>query len=221
MKFLVIDSFKKFSKKIETYFTKKDVDVDVEDDYMCILENFKEINLHKYDAFIFSINSNEKNGLDLIEYMKLIGIVKPVIFISYDHSVELLSKVFSHGGEDYLKFPFEIKELELRIMKAIRKLISKDEIMLPNGYSYIYTEKSISSGHLDISLTKKQRELLYLLVSNKNNVVSYDMIQEYVYETKEFSRNAIASHIRDIKKKVDGIPIRSIKGEGYMLKIEN
>lgn len=204
---------------MKIYFTKKDIDVDREDNYVSILENFTQINLHKYDAFIFSIKNDERAGLDLLEYMKLININKPVIFISYEHSIELMGSVFSYGGEDYLSFPFEMKELELRVMKAIRQTISKDEIILPNDYSYIYTEKSIAKDHLDVKLTKKQRELLYLLISNKNSMVTYEMIQEYVYETKDFTYNAIATHIRDIKKKINGIPIKSIKGEGYIFKI--
>jgi DNA-binding response OmpR family regulator len=219
VKFLVIDSSQKFSNALKTYFTKKDVDVDVEDAYASILENFKKINLHKYDAFVFSIENDERGGLDLIEYMKLINIGKPVVFISYERSLDLLSHAFSHGAEDYLSFPFEMKELELRVMKAIRRTIPKDEIRLPNDYSYVYTEKSIINGNLDVCLTKKQRELLYLLMSNKNSLVTYEMIQEYVYESKEFTYNAIATHVRDIKKKVTGIPIKSIKGEGYVLKI--
>lgn len=219
MKFLLIDSIGEFADGVKTYFTSKGMEVDVQDNFDSILDDFIHVNLYKYDAFIFSISGENISGLNLIEYMYLIDIKKPVIFISYTDSIELLANVFSRGAEDYLTLPFNIKELELRIMKSIRKKISEDEIVLPNDYSYIYSESSIAHKHLVVDLTKKQKELLYLLMTNRNNLVTYEMIKESVYDGNDFSNNAIATHIRDIRKKVEGIPIKAVKGEGYILKI--
>lgn len=47
------------------------------------------------------------------------------------------------------------------------------------------------------------------------------MIYDYVYEGKAQSNNTIATHIRNIRRKIKGIPIKVIKGEGYVLKISN
>ncbi|MDA7818058.1 winged helix-turn-helix domain-containing protein [Sulfurimonas sp.] len=220
MKFLIIDTNKKYSKQIQSYFQLKDIAIDEENSYDNILDNQKHINLNNYDAFIFSISYTDASSLDILDYMKLINLDTPVILIDYDNSIELCSKGFSRGAEDYLHTPFDIKELELRVMKSVRKKVSQqDEIQLPNDYSYMYSDNVVSHRHLGIDLTKKQKALLYLFMTHKNSMVTYEMIQDSVYDGKFFTNNAIATHIRDIKKKIKGIPIKAVKGEGYILKI--
>ncbi|QOP41064.1 response regulator transcription factor [Sulfurimonas marina] len=219
MKVLIVDENKEFTYELQEYFMKKSIEIDILNSYDKILEEYNQVNLHEYDSFIFEIDSENQQGLDILDYMNILEIDKPVIFISQEKSVELLSKAFAMGGEDFISKPFHIKELELRMLKGIRKKISKDEIELPNEYTYIYSEYAVAKHHSYIDMTKKQRQLLYLLITNKNNLVTYSMISDYVYNGKEFSNNAIATHIRDIRKKLPGIPIKAVKGDGYILKV--
>ncbi len=219
MKVLIVDNDKKLANELRDYFTKKSIEIELLYSYDKILEEYNEVNIHEYDSFIFTIDSDNQQALDILDYMNILEIKKPVIFISNEKSVELLSKVFAMGGEDFITKPFHIKELELRMLKGIRKKIEKDEIELPNEYTYIYSESAVAKHHSYVDMTMKQRQLLYLLITNKNSLVTYSMIADYVYNGKEFTNNAIATHIRDIRKKLPGIPIKAIKGHGYILKV--
>lgn len=219
MKILIIHNDESQSTSIQKYFKDKTVEASIENNYENITDKFEHRNLFRYDAFIFGITDENHKGLDVLDYMKLIELNRPVIFIGQGSSINLLSIVFARGAEDYLSFPFNMKELELRVMKAIRKTIPKDEIDITTEHTYVFSEQSIALHHSYLDLTKKQKALLYLFVLNKNSLVSYEMIQESIYDGKEFKNNAIATHIRDIRKKIKGIQLKAVKGEGYILKL--
>ena len=104
-------------------------------------------------------------------------------------------------------------------MKSIRKWVPNDEIELPNAYSYVFSRQSVGRHHAYIDLTTKQHQLLHLLILHRNRLVSYDIIQEHVYADSPFTHNSVASHIRDIRKKITGIPIRAVKDRGHMLRL--
>ena len=218
MKLLLIDGDPSLAGSIETYFQAKRITLRYLDDYNCVLKELQHINLHAFDAFIFGISEADKRGVELMEYLRLIAIERPVIFISHDDTADLLSIAFARGGEDYLAVPFRLKELELRVLKAIRKTIPRDDVGLSDGYRYIFSEQAVVRHASCIDLTAKEQQLLYLLMTHKNRLVSYDMIQSALYHDGAASHNAIASHIRNIRKKIAGIPLKALRGMGYILR---
>ncbi len=219
MDILLIDENQKLTQPIKAYFENKLINVTVFNDYDEILDTLETVEFHHFALFVLAISVHDKRGLDLLDYMNLTHIHKPVIFISYDNDLRLLSKAFARDAEDFIIVPFAMKELELRMMKALRKTISKDEVSLSEDYSYIFSEQTLSfQNQFNVDLTPKQRELLYLLIMHKNSLVTYEMIQDSIYHDKPFSNNAIATHIRDIRKKVQNITIKAVKGHGYILK---
>jgi DNA-binding response OmpR family regulator len=219
MKILLVEPDNILAAAIHRYFTDKKIEVVHHADYAAVLESSEHINFHEYDTFILTIGDDNRQGLDLLDYMRLVEIRRPAVFMSHSDEIALMASVFGHGAEDYLSVPFSLKELELRVMKSIRKAIPEDEIALPNDFVYVYSEQEVAHHHSYIDLTNKQRRLLYLLVTNKNNLVSYDMISDHVYDGELFRNNAVASHVRDIKRKITGIPIRAVKGLGYMFQV--
>ena len=217
MKFLLIDIGLDISSEIYEYFKYKQIDVRVVKDYEYIFS--KRIDLFGYDALILTITENNHAALDLLEYMQLTNIKKPVIGIGTDKSIELLGKLFGKGAEDYMLMPIRIKELELRMMRSVRRIMSADDNHLINDIIYSYTDKTIFDGKHFIDLTRKQHQLLYLLVTHKNQLVTYDMIYDYLYDGQSQTNNTIATHIRNIRRKITDIPIKASKGEGYVLKL--
>lgn len=219
MKILLFHNDPAFAEKIKKYFEPKGISIDILHGYDAVSQNMGHLNLFHYNGFILQIEKNNMEGVDIYEYMKLINIAVPVLFISAIRSIELLSLVFARGADDYLGGEFELKELELRLLKAIRFSKHNNEVNLPGSYVFNYSDQSISFGNIVVELTDKQQKLLLLLINHKNSVVTYEMIQESVYDGAEFSLNALASHIRDIRKKIKNIPIKSIRNVGYSLKL--
>ncbi len=95
-----------------------------------IQEALKLIEEHTYDAFIFDINMDEMDGLELCKIVKNYKkyIYTPVIFVTIIDEVEKIEKGFEYGAYDYITKPVNPQELKIRLHAHIK--ISKNQIEL-------------------------------------------------------------------------------------------
>ena len=95
-----------------------------------IQEALKLIEEHTYDAFIFDINMDEMDGLELCKIVKTYKkyIYTPVIFVTIIDEVEKIEKGFEYGAYDYITKPVNPQELKIRLHAHIK--ISKNQIEL-------------------------------------------------------------------------------------------
>ena len=95
-----------------------------------IQEALKLIEEHTYDAFIFDINMDEMDGLELCKIVKNYKkyIYTPVIFVTIIDEVEKIEKGFEYGAYDYITKPVNLQELKIRLYAHIK--ISKNQIEL-------------------------------------------------------------------------------------------
>lgn len=217
MKILLLENDPHLCHEIRDYFVKKRFTLIGYTDIDTLLG---EANFNAFDIAVFDISYGDVNGLDLLDYIKGLGINLPVIFITDIDSIEMLSKAFARGCEDYVKKPFALKELELRIAKALRYRLKTTEIELGNDLTFIFDAQELESDNLNLRLTPTQRKILYLLVKNRNKIVTYSQFQTFLWEGKEVSLNGLASHIRDIRRLAPKINIKTLKGIGYSLVTE-
>jgi DNA-binding response OmpR family regulator len=214
MHILLLENDKNLGSAICNYFKKKSLRITGYTDVDTLLN---EANLNDFNIAVFDISYDDVNGLDLLDYIHSLGINLPVIFITAIDSMELLSKAFARGCEDYVKKPFSVKELELRIAKALRARLKTNEIELGNDVTYIFDDRMVEYKNINLRLTPTQRKILYLLVKNRDRIVTYSQFQSFLWEGKEVSLNGLASHIRDIRRLAPGIRIKTLKGTGYAL----
>ena len=88
----------------------------------------EEIYPNNYDIFLIDINMPEMNGYDFYNELKNYASDVPVIFITAYSDIEHIEKAFELGAADYIKKPFELKELELRIKRLVFKKTNKIKI---------------------------------------------------------------------------------------------
>lgn len=170
------------------------------------------------DIYILDINVPGADGFEVIEWISHNDPGKPVIFMTAFTDIESITHAYHLGCSDYLKKPFDLMELLLRVQKLL--ITSTDEevpITLFHTFNLI-TKQLTFEGEI-VNLTKNQRNILYLLTKNRNSVITYDMFIEYIWEDKFIKFNTIASHIREIRNAIKGLQVRNIRGEGYMLKV--
>ena len=214
MKILLLEDEEALCKNIKTFLTIKGHQVDSYEDGGVLLD---EANLFEYDFFIFDINVPDVDGFELLTYIRDKKIETPLIFISAMVGIEELSKGFSLGCSDYLKKPFELEELELRIKNIKNSFTAHERIDLPNGLVYDFDTKSVYNGDERLELSKKQSEILYIIIKYNGNVVSFDTIADYAYEDDFRDMHTISSHIRDIRKIIGSDTIKNVRGVGYKL----
>jgi diguanylate cyclase (GGDEF)-like protein len=158
----------------------------------------------KYDLYILDINVPHISGLELLEIIMQHNKRSKVIMISSNTDIHSVKAAYTFGCVDYLKKPFYIEELRVKIN---RLQIPKDDLLSDVKLKEDYE-----------SLTKKEKRLLFLLLENQEYVVTYEMIEDFVYESRAMSMDALRALIRRLRMKLsDEIMIRNIIDEGYSI----
>ena len=214
MKILLLEDEDILRKNIDRFLTLKGYKVDSFDNRSLLLDN---ANLFEYDFFILDINVPDIDGFEILRYIKDKNIETPAIFISAMVDIEDLTKGFDLGCSDYLKKPFDLEELELRLKNIKNSFTAHERIILSNGLIYDFDAKAVFKENEIVELSKKQSEILYILMKNNGNVVTFDTIADYAYEDNFRDIHTISSHIRDIRKMIGSEVIKNVRGVGYKI----
>lgn len=175
----------------------------------------KYANPNDYDYMILDVNTPEIDGFEVLKYIRENNILTPAIFISALTDVQKVLKAFELGADDYLKKPFDLAELEARILRTNQKNVNK-QINIGKNFSYEPEQRILLKNGIQCKLSSIQKKLLYLLMKNQNQLVTFDVLIDYVWEGKEISHSTILSTMRDLKKILPDSFIQNIKGEGYI-----
>jgi len=218
MKILLLEDEEALCKNIERFLTIKGHKVDSYYDGGVLLD---EANLFEYDFFVFDINVPDVDGFELLTYIKDKNIETPLIFISAMIGIDEISKGFNLGCSDYLKKPFELEELELRLNNIKSSFSTHEQLDLSSGLIYDFKAQAVFENEKRLELSKKQSEILYLLMKHNGQVVSFDTIADYAYEDDFRDMHTISSHIRDIRKIIGSELIKNVRGVGYKVVLSN
>jgi DNA-binding response OmpR family regulator len=212
MKVLLLEDEDILRKNIKKFLMLKGFKVDSFDNGSQLLDR---ANLFEYDFFVLDINVPDIDGFEILRYIKDKNIETPAIFISGMVDIEDLTKGFGLGCSDYLKKPFDLEELFLRIKNIKNSFTAHERLELSNGLVYDFDSKSIYKDNKIVELSKKQSEILYILMKSNGNVVAFDTIADYAYEDSFRDIHTISSHIRDIRKLIGSEMIKNVRGVGY------
>ena len=158
---------------------------------------------HSFDLYLLDINVPHISGLELLDIILDQDDRAKVIMISANTDLKSLQTAYDIGCVDYLKKPFHIVELRAKVK---RLEISREH--LPSGLKL--------KNDAD-TLTKKEKRFLDLLLDNLAFVVSYGMIESYVYESKPMSLDALRTLVRRLRAKLADDIIENIVDEGYRI----
>ncbi|MFN4083940.1 MAG: response regulator transcription factor [Bacteroidia bacterium] len=187
---------------------------------------FKE---QKFNLVILDIMLPEMDGFMVCENIRLFDANTPILFLSAKNQGHDRITGLKKGGDDYLTKPFELEELLLRISKLIEKSNNIKQIMqnmVPRVYEFgncwINFENLEAQGVKGrFYLTKKEAQLMKLLIENKNQVVSREHILKVVWDYVVIpNTRTIDNFILSLRKYFEEDPklpvyIHSVRGIGY------
>lgn len=182
-------------------------------------EVFTHLESKKYDLFIFDINVTGKNGLELLEEIREFNDTTPTIFITAYTDTAYLKRAFDLGAHDYIKKPFELEELTVRIQntKRLFNIDTKEEIIISPNISYFPDTKEISKDGKKHSLGAKNALLLTYFIANKGRLLSSEEITQNVWDFDSMPSDAtLRSHIRTLRDMIGKEKITTLRGEGYI-----
>jgi len=214
MKILLLEDEVTLHKNIKSFLTLMGHSVE---GYTSGETLFDNANFTDFDFLIFDINVPDIDGFELLRYIRDKGIKTPLIFISAMVDIEDISRGFELGCNDYLKKPFDLHELEIRINNIMKKSKRSEIVELPDNFSYNFEYKEIMKDGKSLDLSIKQREILYILMKNRGHVVSFEDISSHVYQDKRHELHTISSHIRDLRKLIGPSLVKNIRGIGYKI----
>lgn len=173
-----------------------------------------------FDLLILDINVPNINGLSIVEKLHAMKKVVPVIFISTLIDIEDISKAFELGCFDYLKKPFHLKELSLRINKIAQTTrIEHRHKRLSKCYSFDTETLTLFFNHEPQMLSKRQRKIIDFLAQNRGFVCSYDMFMDAVWDDIDVDVATIRAEVNRLKSTLKEDFIVNIRGIGYSVKI--
>jgi DNA-binding response OmpR family regulator len=186
-------------------------------DYSAPKEAMCEVSKDIADLIILDINLPEKNGFDLLKSIREIGVYTPIIYISALIDIEDITKGFSLGCADYIKKPFHLKELVLRIENVMKIKKSYNHILLTKNYSYDRVNKTLLYQNRPCELTKRQLQIVNLLASNIGIVVDFEKFREFIYANESIDNATIRAEVSRLKKSLKENFIDNIRGIGYTI----
>jgi len=178
-----------------------------------VLEN------EKFDLFIFDINVPGKNGLELLGELREFNDTTPTIIITAYTDTEYLKNAFERGASDYIKKPFELEELSVRV-KNIQKLFhieTQERVQITSEISFIPSQKQLIKDGTTLSLSSKDALILNYFLNNAKRVISNEELTQNIWDFDSIPSDAtIRSHIRTIRELIGKEHLRTIRGEGYL-----
>jgi len=160
----------------------------IKENYICELaEDFRKANeklsIYEYDLILLDITLPGGNGLELLKTIKKQQVKSGVIIISAKNSTDDKIIGLDLGADDYLAKPFQLSELNSKI-KAIlrRRQFNGSSIINFNEISANADSKSVTINVKEITLTKKEYDLILFFIINKNRVLTKEAIAEYLWE---------------------------------------
>lgn len=188
--------------------------------------------LNQYNLLLLDVMMNGISGFQLADKLRNnLNINTPIIFITAKDSENDMLTGFNLGGDDYISKPFSIKEVSARVKAVLKRQTHKIEAFKEQEEQEIIIEdmqintqnKTVKINDEFIKLTKKEYDILLLLITKNGNLISREDILDRVWKEDGYvSSRTVDVHIARLRKKIEqyGSYIRNRSGFGYCFSSE-
>jgi DNA-binding response OmpR family regulator len=208
-------------KIVKETLESRGFDVFMESDGDLVMKKFKDT---EPDVCVLDIMLPNRNGFELAEDIRACNNDIPIIFLTAKTQTEDVVKGFKTGGNDYIRKPFSMEELIVRIENALR--IKKDngasvtpEVLHIGKYQFNLNRQTLQINNEEKKLSYRETELLKYLWQNRNNIIDRREMLNVIWGNDSFfnSRNldVYITKLRSYLRADETLEILTIKGVGY------
>ncbi len=216
MKVLIIEDDVQLGIAISEFFKIKEFDiVNVKDG----LDAINQIDNGNFDLYIIDINIPRINGLDLLKYIRKTDLNTPVIIITASLEIQNFATAFENGCSEYIKKPFHLKELDIRINNLL-SLQKSDNIIVNDELYYNPNRKQFFYHNKPIQLRYKEKRFCEILMKHVNTIVPNNTIYDYVWEGEIKETYPLRQLLVELRKKLPFDIIQTKIREGYMIETQ-
>jgi len=217
MKVLLLEDDELLNEIIEEYLISLNYSVVTIYDGQEALERIYE---ESFQLLLLDVNVPSLTGFDLLRTLKENKIDIPTIFITSLHTARDVEDGFNAGADDYIKKPFQLSELKVRLnnIKRLRNLDAAGIVKINENIEYNFDSKLITVDEKTYTLSKIESKVLEFFIKNKDKAISIEEISlnNWVYDEMP-TATTIRTYIKNLRKMLGKDMIITIKGIGYKL----
>lgn len=224
---LIADDNLQIVSILKEYCKKNNFNVTLAHDGEEILEKIRN---NKFDIVLLDIMMPKKNGFDVCKEVRTFSNVPIIMITARGEDFERIMGLET-GADDYIVKPFSPGEVIARIHAILRRVIPSENISQEKIFSYDnltinLSDFTVKINDENISLTKKEIELLWLLSTNRNKVFTRENLLDSIWGYDYFGDSrTVDSHIKRLRAKLDNYEhetwnIKTIWGVGYKFDIQ-
>jgi DNA-binding response OmpR family regulator len=217
MKILILEDERILAVSMQEFLEDSGYEVDC---FVDSEEAYNTIYDTVYDLLLLDVKvPGEKNGFEMLEELRKDGNITPAIFITSLTDIDDLSRGYECGACDYIRKPFDLAELKLRVEQVIKLQCfssSEETIELPLGYKYNLKKMKLTLNDESVLLAKTETKILELLIKRRGSVVSCEMFWEEIWGEWVDSAN-IRVQVGNLRKKLEKDFIKNVRGLGYSI----
>jgi len=177
----------------------------------------------RFDLLILDVNVPGVDGFELLKAAREQGVEAPAIFITSLDGVDDIERGFDVGCDDYLKKPFELGELRVRINRLLKQSYCRQQeerIDLGDGVVYEISSQTLTIDAKPVPIGNKEHRLLKLFLKHRNEVIVHERFFVHLWDYDETpSDTSLRTYIKNLRKLIGKEKIVSIKKQGYKLAV--
>lgn len=221
IKVLYVEDEVFLGKIVKETLESRGFDVVMEIDGADVMRSFED---EQPDICILDVMLPHRSGFEIAEDIRKVNDDIPILFLTAKTQTEDVVHGFKIGGNDYIRKPFSMEELIVRIENALR--VKKEEPIATLGetiqignYHFHVNKQVLRLGTVDKKLSYREAELLKYLYLNSNTIIDRRELLNHIWGNDSFfnSRNldVYITKIRSYLKEDSNLEILTIKGVGY------
>lgn len=222
MKILIVEDEPQMLKNMQQSLEREDYTVESAADFKTAQN---KIGVYSYDCILLDLGLPDGDGFELLEKLKIENQEDGVIIVSAKDSLDDRLKGLNLGADDYLSKPFHMAELNARVKAVLRRRHFDGNKTIKVGNVSIDPEnRSVKIDDDDITLNRKEYDILMYLITNKTRLVTKTALAEHVWGDhidQSDSFDFIYSQMKNLRRKLEKatISVEAVYGVGYKLEV--
>ena len=173
----------------------------------------------KFDIALLDINTPQISGIEVLKSIrKEYKNNTPVIILTAYQDTKHLKESFENGVDDYIKKPFDLEELDQRILKLCRQFLINQDNKIEIDKNLFFEPESCQIFRDDkiINLALKERDILKYFCTHKNRIISSDELLQNIWAYDDMPTDAtIRVYIKNLREIIGKDKITTVRAVGY------
>lgn len=220
MRILIIEDNIKLANNMKENLERSGFTIDIS---YSGLDGEEKAFVNEYDAILLDLNLPDKDGVDILKYLRENDISTPIIIATARDQVEELALGLDLGADDYITKPYETLEVRARVQAVVRRLYNRSnpKIIIDDIVINPDSRKLMINGK-EVELGAKEFDIIEYISNRHPSVVSSEDIAEHIYdEFYDPTSSVLRVHIAKLKKKLKEARgydvLKTIRGKGYTI----